>query len=478
MFNFRPVIALVAAINVLHAQAEMPNMRSSRDMHNSLPMEEPYEYTNFAYMSVVLRSTMADAFMYQQTGWQMIFEVEDKATKMSGAGYDLAKMYTKECNESGFCEKCAVVFAPADDNQDFRQTLNATKATFCGLSGVHGGIADELRGFYTGDFAGLVERLKPDRCGQVYSVGHSMGGALASLFAFCANLENDSDPKDKPRFAGLDPSVRLITVGAPVISVHPLYNGKPGNCFEGARFVVDDNSEAMPPASAAGFVQLLANVTELIGIPQEAADLSNAIPQLTQYAGVDNAASYEALLMTNLNLIIISKAAAAFNAMLAASTGVVFPNSEKIVKLISQFILDNLSMLGFQYDIIPLLQDLTAPLVHPRVQYVPLAHPKESGITKTWAGYTIIPGSGLGGNQTCDPFWITRPRQNEIKTMTAYLAAFIFRTGFANHQVCCYAESMGGPLAAQCARNLGALSSAFVCEDPLPAITLSKPQQL
>merc|ERR1719386_336950 len=85
-----------------------------------------------------------------------------------------------------------------------------------------------------------MSELTQDKCEKVYSVGHSLGGALATLFAFCANQEQvTTENADKASVANVRGSrreeVMLLTFGAPGVSVTPMHSGSPGICFQGRR---------------------------------------------------------------------------------------------------------------------------------------------------------------------------------------------------------------------------------------------------
>merc|ERR1711870_147198 len=55
----------------------------------------------------------------------------------------------------------------------------------CGEPRVHHGIASELRSIFKAFGREIKETLR--HCAKVYSIGHSLGGGLAEMFAFCAN---------------------------------------------------------------------------------------------------------------------------------------------------------------------------------------------------------------------------------------------------------------------------------------------------
>lgn len=115
---------------------------------------------------------------------------------------------------------CTMSFAGTDDSGDWLTNLRATTAEFCGFQGVHKGFAKRMRSLWTGSratelFSFLAD---PEECADVTFVGHSLGGALASLAAACAACQG--------AFA-----IRgLFTFGAPAVSKTQLKVAQSGQC--------------------------------------------------------------------------------------------------------------------------------------------------------------------------------------------------------------------------------------------------------
>jgi hypothetical protein len=128
-------------------------------------------------------------------------------------------------------DKCAVVFSGTDDVQDVWQDILAFPYDFCGYK-VHGSFAKELEQFKSSSkWTGLLANLQG--CSQVYSVGHSLGGAVASLFAGCSGTEADGWESTK----SVD---KLYTFGAPGVSFDLTPKSPKGECFGGRRFFNTD----------------------------------------------------------------------------------------------------------------------------------------------------------------------------------------------------------------------------------------------
>jgi len=82
---------------------------------------------------------------------------------------------------------CMVTFQGTDGFQDLMQDLNAFSVDFCGLEGqVHKGFRNQLRRIVQSEV--FQDRIRPylSSCSKVISVGHSLGGSMAELFAACA----------------------------------------------------------------------------------------------------------------------------------------------------------------------------------------------------------------------------------------------------------------------------------------------------
>merc|ERR1711988_177055 len=112
----------------------------------------------------------------------------------------------------------------------------------CGLSEVHAGFVSEMRSYMNQENWELaLNMMSTQRCHRAYAVGTSLGGAMASLFAFCANQMTVTNDADKAKFEG-NFDIIPITFGAPAVAKEQVYNGQPGQCFRGARVAISQPS--------------------------------------------------------------------------------------------------------------------------------------------------------------------------------------------------------------------------------------------
>lgn len=86
--------------------------------------------------------------------------------------------------------QCAIAIEGSNSVSDLMLFVNSNNdnTTYCGRSGVHAGLAGELRGITHNDqyASNIVPAL--ETCSEVACVGHSKGGAMCNLFTMCANV--------------------------------------------------------------------------------------------------------------------------------------------------------------------------------------------------------------------------------------------------------------------------------------------------
>lgn len=130
-------------------------------------------------------------------------------------------------------------------------------------------------------------------CSRVASVGHSMGGALATLWATCANQGNNT------AIFGARQDYSLVTFGPLAMSTTPAFNGEPGTPFDGTRYCVTNEDGGMS-ASENFYVDTKAfrlDTLDLISKVAEAlnnTDDSNTISDLRNYLMPMSSAEVEA----------------------------------------------------------------------------------------------------------------------------------------------------------------------------------------
>merc|ERR1740121_2183471 len=88
---------------------------------------------------------------------------------------------------------CALVFAGTNSFSELGTSTSGWKREFCGFEGVHFGYANELWTLGKNLIQPLF-RPKLEKCNNVITVGHSLGGAVAEIFAACTNSgRSDND---------------------------------------------------------------------------------------------------------------------------------------------------------------------------------------------------------------------------------------------------------------------------------------------
>mmetsp|Transcript_103377 Transcript_103377/g.287840 ORF Transcript_103377/g.287840 Transcript_103377/m.287840 type:complete len:433 (-) Transcript_103377:154-1452(-) len=160
--------------------------------------------------------------------------VQSRRSGLTGLGRDKVELFQRG-------KSCALAFSGSDDFEDAEADINALTVNRCGVA-IHQGFMSELEvqtntSQFVNEFAPF---LKSSECaGGVYVVGHSLGGALASIFAGCSTRPDAPESIQGIKVEG------LYTFGAPGVSKP---TGQPGGepsgrlgprgatCFKGKRF--------------------------------------------------------------------------------------------------------------------------------------------------------------------------------------------------------------------------------------------------
>jgi hypothetical protein len=174
---------------------------------------------------------MVYSFGQQADNWHLIQKSDIKATTKD-IGKDHMALYKKKGTK-----ECALSFSGSNDVGDWLQNFNAFgKSNVCGYSKVHSGFLDEVSNYFKSPGMVGFSEIIADMCGgQVFSVGHSLGGAVASITAGCLNSPGGA--KAIPKVAsGVIPfkASGIYTIGAPAVS-KPAMTNTGGTCFAGRR---------------------------------------------------------------------------------------------------------------------------------------------------------------------------------------------------------------------------------------------------
>jgi len=417
-----------------------------------------------------------------------------------GNGSDHARVYTKGCSNTGsgeFCNACAIAFTATTDSWDMEEDLNINLASFCGLSQVHAGFVGEMRSYMNhSNWTTALSMMTKDKCQRAYAVGASLGGAIASLFAFCANQASVVDD-DKLKFVGnLD--IIPISFGAPAIAKEQVYNGKPGQCFRGARVAIASPTAELDAASTITGMDIIRGVLEAYrGLhstttQQEHHGLNNAIAELTALQeDADEFAKKKAAVFEDIMPSVVLELKDFLMTLLAPSADSTPGSSSR-------------RLTGLSGDLLPYLVPLS--------QLIPLASNETvAGVAKFFAGesvqlgpspdftfdYDAVPGllSGFNFQHALVPYYKVahpdgqqphddglavgacdtsahEPKADFVKVLFASLGSFLTpvlaRSGepnFPNHHPCCYVRGLSGEARGACGDNQ-ADGKSFSCHAP------------
>jgi hypothetical protein len=137
-------------------------------------------------------------------------------------------------NEKGLC---VLAFSSMALGRKGNRTTNFGKdknVSWCGFEGVHEGYAERAGHFHNGSRFTEFDEFIRGHCAKLALVGHSMGGALATLVAACAYKKADAAwnwPEDP----------HIYTFGAPAVATTRIAETEPA-VFKGYRFFNKDKS--------------------------------------------------------------------------------------------------------------------------------------------------------------------------------------------------------------------------------------------
>merc|ERR1719440_1441128 len=125
-----------------------------------------------------------------KTAWNVLREAGWSSSRQfrhhHSRGDDFAELWQKPSTGS-----CVLAFRGSNDQKNFANVYVHTKPReYMGLPDVSEGVADELEGLWQqiADGDGFQDMR---RCSNLVVTGHSLGGALASLFSTLANRQDD-----------------------------------------------------------------------------------------------------------------------------------------------------------------------------------------------------------------------------------------------------------------------------------------------
>lgn len=117
----------------------------------------------------------------QAAGWRLV--------GTSREGEDVSHLFQ---NPSTL--ECQLTFEGSDSFSDWSTDAAVIRVSYCGLSqGIHTGFRNEVRRMTgSSEWQDNIRPILPS-CASVWTVGHSLGGAQATLFAACINSGNSGD---------------------------------------------------------------------------------------------------------------------------------------------------------------------------------------------------------------------------------------------------------------------------------------------
>jgi hypothetical protein len=206
-----------------------------------LPCNVPWWHVSECNSNLLAMGAIAGMIYkpYSQIGdWHLIVNSIVHSGWPWSDGNDIMGIY-KKLNT----QQCALVFKGSSDIGDWKNNLRIKATKKCGWD-MHSGFHAEAQGYIGQPVMGKWADIIRKECGnKVEAVGHSLGGACASIVAGCANRGKLADlagkhpaPWTVPESGSSDPFVwhaskgpfkvqRLWTIGAPATTLTPMTDG-------------------------------------------------------------------------------------------------------------------------------------------------------------------------------------------------------------------------------------------------------------
>lgn len=158
---------------------------------------------------------------------------------------DIVGIYERHVGSAHYC---TMAFAGSNHGFDFISNVNILTTDYCGIKNhkIHKGFVKELSNFWPNAKSGVDMIINQKKCGGgLYVVGHSLGAAIAEIFAAC--IHANWKPPSMPEIKG------VYTLAAPGVSKTQLTDTSSAGvqragCFPGKRFYIQDTvwEDAVP----------------------------------------------------------------------------------------------------------------------------------------------------------------------------------------------------------------------------------------
>jgi hypothetical protein len=165
----RPTIKLHSKENYMSIMKRFPSSQSRAKHASAVGLAVSYEKD--------LRKVRSSV---NAQGWRLV--------GTSNSGEDVSHLMQQPGSN-----RCILTFEGSDSPSDWITNFKVDRVGFCGgIARAHEGFTKELNKVVTSSSWQNSIRPKLGKCSEVDVVGHSLGGAVASLFAACADSGNGS----------------------------------------------------------------------------------------------------------------------------------------------------------------------------------------------------------------------------------------------------------------------------------------------